>query len=92
MAWKLEGCAIFLVIFMMLFAIQISNASTTYNVGDSNGWTFGVSNWPNGKNFKVGDVLGMKLLVYHYSLFLFKCISKHNFKGIYLVFNTLRLS
>ncbi|XP_006349438.1 chemocyanin-like [Solanum tuberosum] len=57
MAWKLEGCAIFLVIFMMLFAIQISNASTTYNVGDSNGWTFGVSNWPNGKNFKVGDVL-----------------------------------
>ncbi|XP_049389198.1 basic blue protein-like [Solanum stenotomum] len=56
MAWKLEGCAIFLVIFM-LFAIQISNASTTYNVGDSNGWTFGVSNWPNGKTFKVDDVL-----------------------------------
>lgn len=61
MAWKLEGCAIFLVIFMMLFAIKFSNASTNYYVGDSNG----VSNWPNGKNFKVGDVLGMKLLVYH---------------------------
>ncbi|XP_019238577.1 PREDICTED: basic blue protein-like [Nicotiana attenuata] len=56
MSGKLEGSAIFLVIFMVLFTIQIANA-TTYNVGDDGGWDIGVSNWPNGKNFKVGDVL-----------------------------------
>ncbi|XP_055819240.1 basic blue protein-like [Solanum dulcamara] len=60
MSGKLEGCAIFFVILMMLFitsTIKITIASTTYNVGDSDGWTLGVSNWPNGKNFKAGDVL-----------------------------------
>ncbi|XP_059311243.1 basic blue protein-like [Lycium ferocissimum] len=61
MSGKLEGSAIFLVILMVLFITsQIANASTAYNVGDSDGWTLGVSNWPNGKNFKAGDVLVFK--------------------------------
>ncbi|XP_020104081.1 chemocyanin-like [Ananas comosus] len=34
--------------------------STSYNVGDGGGWTFGVSNWPNGKSFNAGDVLVFK--------------------------------
>lgn len=66
MLGKLKGSVIFFVILMMLFITigsQITNASTTtYNVGDNGGWTLGVSNWPNGKNFKIGDVIGMKLV------------------------------
>ncbi|XP_008775029.1 chemocyanin-like [Phoenix dactylifera] len=31
--------------------------SKEYIVGDALGWTFGVANWPNGKNFQAGDVL-----------------------------------
>ncbi|XP_010548684.1 PREDICTED: basic blue protein-like [Tarenaya hassleriana] len=34
--------------------------STNYVVGDSSGWFFGVSAWPNGKTFKAGDVLEFK--------------------------------
>lgn len=56
-----HGSAILWVMFLALFTIQITNAAI-YNVGDGNGWTLGVSNWPNGKNFKTGDVLGMKLI------------------------------
>ncbi|KAK4378648.1 hypothetical protein RND71_000510 [Anisodus tanguticus] len=63
--------AIFWVTIMVLFSIQITNASTTYNVGDGNGgWTLGASNWPNGKTFKAGDLLGMKLAVPLLCLFL----------------------
>ncbi|WJX82894.1 hypothetical protein P8452_65600 [Trifolium repens] len=29
----------------------------TYIVGDSQGWTYGVSNWPLGKTFYEGDTL-----------------------------------
>ncbi|XP_009803052.1 basic blue protein-like [Nicotiana sylvestris] len=54
-----HGSAILWVMFLALFTIQITNAAI-YNVGDGNGWTFGVSNWPNGKNFKAGDVLVFK--------------------------------
>ncbi|KAK4339946.1 hypothetical protein RND71_041408 [Anisodus tanguticus] len=52
--------AIFWVTIMVLFSIQITNASTTYNVGDGAGWTLGASNWPNGKTFKTGDILVFK--------------------------------
>ncbi|OAY70551.1 Chemocyanin [Ananas comosus] len=35
--------------------------STSYNVGDGGGWTFGVSNWPNGlHNVVVVDANGYK--------------------------------
>lgn len=33
--------------------------ASTYAVGDSRGWNFGVENWPNGTTFYVGDVIGM---------------------------------
>ncbi|XP_058727715.1 chemocyanin-like [Vicia villosa] len=29
----------------------------TFTVGDGQGWTFGVQNWPAGKTFKAGDIL-----------------------------------
>jgi len=29
-----------------------------YIVGDGKGWSFGVQNWPAGKTFKAGDILG----------------------------------
>ncbi|KAL3814469.1 hypothetical protein ACJIZ3_015737 [Penstemon smallii] len=31
--------------------------SATYNVGDSDGWTYDVAGWENGKRFKAGDTL-----------------------------------
>ncbi|PIN12886.1 hypothetical protein CDL12_14496 [Handroanthus impetiginosus] len=36
---------------------------TTYTVGDSTGWTFGVAGWENGKNFKAHDKLVFKYAV-----------------------------
>lgn len=36
---------------------EIASAAT-YTVGDSGGWTFNVVNWPGGKTFSAGDVLG----------------------------------
>ncbi|KAL1330310.1 hypothetical protein HN51_047506 [Arachis hypogaea] len=31
--------------------------AATYRVGDAAGWTFHVTNWPNGKQFMSGDIL-----------------------------------
>jgi hypothetical protein len=47
----------------MAFAVACSccvlaGASTTYYVGDGNGWSFSSASWPNGKQFHAGDVLG----------------------------------
>jgi hypothetical protein len=39
----------------------------TYIVGDNKGWSFGVQNWPAGKTFKAGDILGK----YYYNLMKF---------------------
>jgi len=33
--------------------------ATSFVVGDNNGWSFNTNNWPNGKKFKAGDVLGL---------------------------------
>ncbi|KAG6510223.1 basic blue protein-like [Zingiber officinale] len=32
--------------------------ATDFIVGDAGGWKFNVIDWPNGKSFKAGDVLG----------------------------------
>ena len=32
--------------------------AATYTVGGSNGWTFNMATWPQGKRFRAGDVLG----------------------------------
>jgi hypothetical protein len=42
---------------MLLFHSLMIQADI-YNVGDEKGWTFGVQNWPSGKTFKEGDILG----------------------------------
>ncbi|CAI9294300.1 unnamed protein product [Lactuca saligna] len=46
------------VLSLMLVALhcQVAHAAT-YVVGGRSGWTFGLSNWPRGKNFKAGDIL-----------------------------------
>lgn len=41
---------------LLVFLENIDAA--TYTVGDSNGWTFNMVNWPKGKRFRAGDVLG----------------------------------
>ncbi|XP_045810427.1 chemocyanin-like [Trifolium pratense] len=42
---------------MLLFHSLMIHGDT-YNVGDEKGWTFRVQNWPSGKSFKEGDILG----------------------------------
>lgn len=37
----------------------------TYVVGGSEGWTFNMENWPNGKSFRAGDTLSKFLLSPH---------------------------
>jgi hypothetical protein len=32
--------------------------SAVYTVGDRGGWSFNTANWPRGKRFRAGDVLG----------------------------------
>lgn len=43
---------------LCLLTITKPVVATDFTVGDVAGWTFNVNNWPNGKSFKVGDVLG----------------------------------
>lgn len=40
----------------LLLMAEPANAET-YKVGESKGWTFNTKKWPNGKEFKAGDVL-----------------------------------
>ncbi|XAR53123.1 hypothetical protein NMG60_11021536 [Bertholletia excelsa] len=58
------GGSAVLVVAPVLFLVALHHCSVvhaaTYNVGDATGWTFGVVNWPNGKNFKAGDILVFK--------------------------------
>ncbi|KAG2705281.1 hypothetical protein I3843_05G040700 [Carya illinoinensis] len=46
-----------LVLCMFFCCRTTQQAETTYMVGDDRGWTFGVSDWPDGKSFKAGDIL-----------------------------------
>ncbi|CAA0822057.1 Basic blue protein [Striga hermonthica] len=50
-------------IFLMGLLLQCGWAhSTSYTVGDSTGWVFGVAGWENGKNFTAGDTLVFKYM------------------------------
>ncbi|CAK9179558.1 unnamed protein product [Ilex paraguariensis] len=53
-----EGIAIVVTALLLCFLLHsnIANA-TTFTVGDSQGWGFAASSWPNGKSFKAGDIL-----------------------------------
>lgn len=55
-AWNAVATAGVTVLFLLIHS-EIAQAAT-YTVGDSGGWTFNVVNWPNGKRFRAGDVLG----------------------------------
>lgn len=48
---------------ILLLSVQLLHLkmalAATFMVGDAAGWTFNVAAWPNGKNFKAGDQLGM---------------------------------
>lgn len=55
-AWNGVAAAGVTLLFLLIHS-EIAQAAT-YTVGDSGGWTFNVVNWPNGKRFKAGDVLG----------------------------------
>uniref|UniRef100_A0A2N9HLY7 Phytocyanin domain-containing protein n=1 Tax=Fagus sylvatica TaxID=28930 RepID=A0A2N9HLY7_FAGSY len=53
-----RGSAIFAIVLILGLLLHYENVwATTFTVGDAGGWTFNVSNWPNGKTFKAGDVL-----------------------------------
>ncbi|KAI5445646.1 basic blue protein [Lathyrus oleraceus] len=48
-----------LLLCMFVFHSKMIYAAT-YNVGDGQGWSFGVQNWPSGKRFSAGDTLVFK--------------------------------
>ena len=68
------------VLSLMLVALhcQVAHAAT-YVVGGRSGWTFGLSNWPRGKNFKAGDILG-NLSTYYQTFVLFVLFCWHEKK------------
>lgn len=61
--------AVVLSLMLVSLHCQVAHAAT-YVVGGRSGWTFGLSNWPRGKNFKAGDILG-NLSTYYQTLVLF---------------------
>ncbi|CAL9019913.1 unnamed protein product [Prunus brigantina] len=44
------------VVLCLMVQLGCSNAAT-YRVGESGGWSFNTDSWPNGKQFRAGDVL-----------------------------------
>uniref|UniRef100_A0ACD5UQI0 Uncharacterized protein n=1 Tax=Avena sativa TaxID=4498 RepID=A0ACD5UQI0_AVESA len=63
MAGKYGGLVLVLVSLILLqVGVQLA-AAAVWNVGDANGWTFGVQSWPNNPSFKPfrdGDMLVFK--------------------------------
>lgn len=60
---RATATALVLILWVALH-LRLTNAAATYTVGDSNGWTFNVESWTDGKSFRAGDVLGMFLSPY----------------------------
>ncbi|CAJ1946751.1 unnamed protein product [Sphenostylis stenocarpa] len=50
-----NGAAMMLLCMLVVYSEMVHG--TTFLVGDEGGWTFNVTNWPNGKQFKAGDIL-----------------------------------
>ncbi|CAL9094467.1 unnamed protein product [Musa acuminata var. zebrina] len=59
MAGRSYIAALALVCLCLFYHLEIT-AAAEIPVGDSDGWSFDVGNWPNGKTFKAGDVLVFK--------------------------------
>ncbi|XP_059630300.1 basic blue protein-like [Cornus florida] len=52
------GPAMFIVVALLCLVVQFEAVhGATFIVGGSGGWTFNLSNWPNGKRFRAGDIL-----------------------------------
>lgn len=50
-------------IILLLLCLLLKHGTihaATHVVGGKHGWTFNVADWPNGKTFYAGDVLGTK--------------------------------
>ncbi|EOY25915.1 hypothetical protein QUC31_011843 [Theobroma cacao] len=55
---KERGSAIIAMALLLFFLLHSETThAATFKVGDDDGWRFGVSDWPNGKSFKAGDIL-----------------------------------
>ncbi|XP_060169238.1 basic blue protein-like [Lycium barbarum] len=78
--------AIFPVIIMVLFSIQITITTHSYVVGDSVGWTFGVSSWANERKFDAGDLL---LFKYHKGVHNVMIVNKANYDNCNAIGKTL---
>lgn len=65
--------------------------ATDFVVGDAGGWRFNVIDWPNGKSFKTGDVLGMRELplksIFYIYIFLGFPLKENLGWHIFAVFN-----
>lgn len=44
---------------LCLLALTQPTFAAIYSVGGAGGWTYNVQNWPRGKSFRAGDLLGM---------------------------------
>lgn len=58
---QVRGRAIFVTLVAIMLCIVLESETVhavSWTVGDGKGWYFGVQNWPQGKSFKTGDVLG----------------------------------
>ena len=54
-----NGIAIFVTTMLSCLAFQGHTCNAKeWVVGDDKGWSLDVENWPSGKNFAKGDVLG----------------------------------
>lgn len=56
-----SALVVLLVCFLVIHS-ELAQAAI-YTVGGAGGWTFNTIAWPNGKNFKAGDTLGMFLSI-----------------------------
>lgn len=57
-SWSARAIVALMALSVLLLHADYVQAAT-YTVGDSNVWTYNAVNWPRGKSFKAGDVLGI---------------------------------
>lgn len=42
---------------LLFLRFHSTEATSTFSVGDTSGWTYNIQSWTNGKQFKAGDTL-----------------------------------
>jgi hypothetical protein len=53
-----SGAAVLALVLLCVLLHGEFAESAVYTVGDRGGWSFNTANWPKGKRFRAGDVLG----------------------------------